>query len=303
MYKVGIFMGILRRIKMLIASRMLFSNWLSAGIKYYLIRCGIFKGSIKIKCCDNEYVLSPRVYSNIINAYYNGAFEGLECRESLYAVFTYMGRKIRFYDSFEFLYDIVFENFVGGAYDDIDTDNKVVIDIGAGVGDTAVLFSLRGAKRVIALEPFPSLYKKALINIKINGVEDKVSIINAGLGSFDGEVYAKLSDVCGYYLFKPGDECDVKVRMYTLNSLIKEFGVEGGSILKVDCEGCEYETILNASPEDLTVFDQIIIEYHNGYVELKRILENAGFETIIKPIRSIRQPMEKQGYIIAKHKT
>jgi FkbM family methyltransferase len=299
---VGIFMSVLRKIKVLIASRKLFNNWLSAGIKYYLIRYDIFKGSIKIKCCDNEYVLSPRVYSNIINAYYNGAFEELECGESLYAVFTYRGHKIRFYDSFEFLYDIVFENFVGGAYDDLDIDNKVVIDVGAGVGDTAILFSLRGAKRVIALEPFPSLYKKALINIKINDVEDKVSLINAGLGSLDGEVYAELSDVCGYYLFKPGYEHNVKVRMYTLNSLIKEFGIERGSILKVDCEGCEYETILNARLEDLKVFDQIIIEYHNGYVELKRILEDAGFETIIKPIRSVRQPVEKQGYIVAKHK-
>jgi FkbM family methyltransferase len=162
---------------------------------------------------------------------------------------------------------------------------------------------LKGAKRVIALEPFPSLYKKALINIKINGVEDRVSLINAGIGSFDGEVYAELSDIYGYYLFKPSDKCDVKVRMYTLNSLIKEFGIKEDSILKVDCEGCEYETILNARSEDLTVFDQIIIEYHNGYIELKRILENAGFETIIKPIRSIRQPVEKQGYIVARRKT
>jgi FkbM family methyltransferase len=40
-----------------------------------------------------------------------------------------------------------------------------VIDVGAGVGDTAILFALRGAKKVIALEPFPSLYEEALINI------------------------------------------------------------------------------------------------------------------------------------------
>jgi len=293
----------LRKIKMLIASRKLFSNWLSAGIKYYLIRRGIIKGSITIKCCSNEYVLSPRLYSNIISAYYDSVFEELECCGSLYAVFTYRGWKIRFCDSFEFLRDIVFENFIGGAYDDIDAGNRVVIDIGAGVGDTAILFSLKGAKRVIALEPFPSLYKKALINIKINGVEDRVSLINAGIGSFDGEVYAELSDIYGYYLFKPSDKCGVKVRMYTLSSLIKEFGIKEGSILKVDCEGCEYETILNARSEDLTVFDQIIIEYHNGYIELKRILEAAGFETIIKPMRNIRQPVEKQGYIVARRKT
>jgi tRNA/tmRNA/rRNA uracil-C5-methylase (TrmA/RlmC/RlmD family) len=83
---------------------------------------------------------------------------------------TYKGRRLRLYDSFEFLYDIVFENFAGGAYDDLDVRDRVVVDVGAGVGDTAILFSLMGAKKVIALEPFPSLYEKALVNVKINSV-------------------------------------------------------------------------------------------------------------------------------------
>jgi hypothetical protein len=70
----------------------------------------------------------------------------------------------------------------------------------------------------------------------------------------------------------------------------------------MDCEGCEYETILNMQPSDLAKFDQIIIEYHNGYIELRKILELAGFETTLKPIRSIKVPIEKQGYIVAKRK-
>jgi FkbM family methyltransferase len=178
----------------------------------------------------------------------------------------------------------------------------VVVDVGAGVGDTAILFSLMGAKKVIALEPFPSLYEKALVNIKINGVEDKVLLLNAGLGSFDGEVRAEPDEVRGYYPFKPSTN-GVKVRMYTLGSLIREFGIEKGSVLKVDCEGCEYETMLSAKPEDLEVFEQIVIEYHNGYAELRRFLENVGFITTIKPIRSAHRPIERQGYVIAKRKT
>jgi len=296
-------MGILRMFKVLIASRRLFSNWLSAGIRYYLVKHSMIKGGITVKCSNRKYALSPRVYSSIVNAYYDGAFEELECHDSLYAVFTYKGQKIRFCDSFEFLNDIVFENFIGGAYDDIDVSNRVVIDVGAGVGDTAILFALRGAKKVIALEPFPSLYKKALINIKINGVEDRVSLINAGLGSFNGEVYAELSDIHDYYLFKPAGKSDAKVKIYTLNSLIREFEIEKGSILKMDCEGCEYETILNAKPEDLMIFEQIVIEYHDGYMELRKVLEDAGFEIVIKPMKSIQQPVKKQGYIVARRKT
>jgi FkbM family methyltransferase len=177
----------------------------------------------------------------------------------------------------------------------------VVVDVGAGVGDTAILFSLMGAKKVIALEPFPSLYEKALVNVKINGVEDKVLLLNAGLGPFDGEVRAEAGEVRGYYSFKPSTN-GVKVRIYTLGPLIRELGIERGSVLKVDCEGCEYEAVLSAKPEDLAVFEQIVIEYHNGYAELKRFLEDAGFTTMIKPMRSMHKPIEKQGYLIAMYK-
>ncbi len=50
-------------------------------------------------------------------------------------------------------------------------------------------------------------------------------------GATDGEVCADLSDVEGYFLFRPGGRCDVRVRMYTLRTLIKEFEVEEGSVL------------------------------------------------------------------------
>ncbi len=95
--------------------------------------------------------------------------------------------------------------------------------MGASVGDTAILFSLHGARRVIALEPYPRLYEEALLNIKANGLADRVVLVNAGLGATDGEVCADLSDVEGYFLFRPGGRCDVKVSMYTLRTLIKEF--------------------------------------------------------------------------------
>jgi FkbM family methyltransferase len=203
-------------------------------------------------------------------------------------------------NSSAFLYDIVRENFLGGAYDDLVVGGRTVVDVGAGVGDTAILFALRGARRVVALEPYPSLYGEALINIRANGIEDRVVLINAGLGSFDGEVCASANNLNEYTIFKPSDECGVKVRMYTLSSLIKEFNIEDGSILKMDCEGCEYETIPRASSKDLSVFSQIIIEYHNGYHELRNALEKAGFKATIKPIRSAKIPIERQGYIIAK---
>jgi FkbM family methyltransferase len=300
------FKAYLRRLRILLASRKLFHNWLSTGIRYYLIKHGLVDGSITARFrCGGErvYVLSPQVYSLIVNAYYDGLFSGLGCGDLVYLVLDYGGFRVRLHiDSVAFLGDIVRENFVGGAYDDLVVGGRVVVDVGAGVGDTAILFALRGARRVVALEPYPSLYGEAIINIRANGIEDKVALINAGLGSFDGEVCASANNLNEYTIFKPSDECGVRVRMYTLSSLIREFNIENGSILKMDCEGCEYETIPRASSKDLSVFSQIIIEYHNGYHELRNALEKAGFKVTIKPIRSAKIPIERQGYIIAKRK-
>jgi len=96
------------------------------------------------------------------------------------------------------------------------------------------------------------------------------------------------------------DECSEGVPSITLSDVINGYGIHRGAVLKMDCEGCEYEALLHASPEDLKRFEEIIIEYHNGYKELKRFLESLGFDVEIKPIRGSLQPIEKQGYIVAK---
>ena len=83
----------------LLASRNLFHNWLSAGIKYYLIKHHLTNEDIVIRFrCDNnkEYVLNPQSYASIANAYYDSSFS-LECKDSIYLVLSYGNSKARFY--------------------------------------------------------------------------------------------------------------------------------------------------------------------------------------------------------------
>ncbi len=52
----------------------------------------------------------------------------------------------------------------------------------------------------------------------------------------------------------------------------------------MDCEGCEYDVIKSTSDEILKKFSHIQIEYHLGYFDLKKKLENCGFDvTVTKP--------------------
>jgi len=48
----------------------------------------------------------------------------------------------------------------------VDVKNKSVVDIGAFVGDTAIYFAIKGAEKVIAIEPHPGAYEELAENIE-----------------------------------------------------------------------------------------------------------------------------------------
>jgi hypothetical protein len=73
------------------------------------------------------------------------------------------------------------ESFID--YKDINVQDKFVLDIGAFLGDTALYFLGRGAKGVLALEPYEEFYKIATNNLYQNILNEEVKIFNVGIGN------------------------------------------------------------------------------------------------------------------------
>ncbi|MEM0004722.1 MAG: hypothetical protein QXE10_04310 [Desulfurococcaceae archaeon] len=68
-------MNVSRMLKTLLASRRLFSNWLSAGVRYFLMKYVLVKkDSIAVMCRGRIYVLKSETYGAIVNAHYEKAF-------------------------------------------------------------------------------------------------------------------------------------------------------------------------------------------------------------------------------------
>jgi len=67
-------------------------------------------------------------------------------------------------------------------YAKLNVVNKVVVDIGANIGDTAIFFFLHGAKSVIALEPIPKFYELARRNLSNNCSNAKIVLLNRAAG-------------------------------------------------------------------------------------------------------------------------
>ena len=130
--------------------------------------------------------------------------------------------------------------FFEQVYDFLKVKDKIVLDIGANIGDSSIYFTLKGAKKVIALDPN-----------------------QAGAGSATDSVTG-----------------GVKIPLKTLEELVHEFKIPDGSVIKIDCEGCEIDVIKFSDKKTLQKFSQIIIEYHYGYKDLKYKLENCGFKVV-----------------------
>jgi hypothetical protein len=131
-------------------------------------------------------------------------------------------------------------------------EGRDVVDIGAGVGDSTVYFALRGARRVIALEPVEEYYDELIENIKLNNVESRVIALNE---------YASAN---------------------TLVKLTGEYGINEG-VLKIDCEGCEYAVLGGTPIETLKRFKEVMIEYHGSPRPLVKKLVEAGFRVTVMP--------------------
>ena len=69
--------------------------------------------------------------------------------------------------------------------------NKVIIDIGANIGDTSLLFANEGSE-VYSYEPVPPIYEIALRNIKLNpDLENKVHLFNKAVSDKEGTIEIK----------------------------------------------------------------------------------------------------------------
>ena len=78
------------------------------------------------------------------------------------------------------------------------------------------------------------------------------------------------------------------------------------AVLKMDCEGCEYN-LLNEDRDTIRRFKRIQIEYHYGYEELYNYLKDNNFDVKYTEPRSVynsyaSNPNMKVGYIYTTRK-
>lgn len=174
-------------------------------------------------------------------------------------------------------------------YGSLDVYGRTVIDIGSSIGDSAIYFALRGAREVIGLEPFPTTHSHAVENVKRNGLSSRVKILRAACQAYDGHIQLNEHLVGTVGLSATESPGEHLTEALSLKSIVDRFKVHSG-VLKVDCEGDEYDIFDSVDNETLRAFDQIMIEYHFGLRRLVDKLLSAGFLVRYTRPRRTRNP-------------
>jgi FkbM family methyltransferase len=168
-------------------------------------------------------------------------------------------------------------------YGECDVHDGYVIDVGAFIGETAVYFVSKGARKVLAFEAAPPLFRLAKQNIVLNHVENVVQIKNAAVSDRNGSIrfdYLSNQPASSSYLNSSAQGATTFViKSISLKDVIGHS--DHVDLLKLNCEGAEHQILRQA--HELNLFDNIgsiMVEVHGPDEKLRGYLKNASYKIV-----------------------
>ncbi len=158
-----------------------------------------------------------------------------------------------------------------------------IIDVGANVGTATIWLAARAPKaRIAAVEPNPEVWQFLAQNVQVNGLDSRVQLIQAALGAASGTAYLEPGRYSIETRLAGSSVRDGLVtRTVTLADLLDSAGMAKVDLLKLDCEGAEYEVLHSSNESVLRRIGAIVGEYHavpgRKREELGACLAEAGF--------------------------
>lgn len=238
----------------------------------------------------NFFSLIKEQYPNIIlKEYKNG----------VYAEFD----DLKFYlESPEEFY-ILKEVFVENDYNLLSNERCVVFDIGMNIGISSLFFALKdNITKIYSFEPVVATYNQALYNFDLNKkYSNKIEPFNFGLGGStraEKVLYdSQMKGNCGIRLdLSPSITIDkaqeIEIQIISIEKIIKDIidrHPHQKIVLKIDCEGAEYEILKKLEKEDLLIkIDVFMIEWHDkGSEILEEILIKSDFNIVSRALSPI----------------
>ena len=165
---------------------------------------------------------------------------------------------------------------------------SVVIDIGANIGAFSILAASLGEDvTVYSYEPFSENFHLLENNIALNEFSSRIVPFCFAVGDQIGEKVVLSKGSSGVSTIYEKSGLEVIINVITLEEVFFANNIDHCDLLKLDCEGAEYD-ILYSTPRE--IFDKIKfinMEFHEQFdtgrgMEMKEFLEKRGFRVTIE---------------------
>lgn len=156
-----------------------------------------------------------------------------------------------------------------------------IVDIGSNVGVTVTWLSQKFPhSQIWAIEPSYKTSLRLAANIHLNGIAEHVTVLNVAVGADDGLGYLIEGNASITNSISVSNNSGSPVRVISLQSLLDVVGSRI-HLMKIDCEGSEYDFFCSASNEMLRQIDYIVAEAHSvgseAHIKLIERLAQIGF--------------------------
>lgn len=181
-----------------------------------------------------------------------------------------------------FIYDEIFKT---NAYnvEKHEIENKIVIDIGANVGMFSLLCHELSAQKIYAIEAQPTIYKIDLINNTIS--HSNIDCFNFAVLDDFGK-FVKIIDQGG--LSKISDQGESTPTITLEKFLVDNRINHNNMVLKIDCEGSEFDILLSTRNDILQRFETIYMELHGDTHQ------------VYKDPNIVRNKLVEAGFVLSK---
>jgi FkbM family methyltransferase len=167
-------------------------------------------------------------------------------------------------------------------------ENSVIIDIGANIGVYSLYAVQSKNTKVFAFEPMINNYNLLKENIRLNKLEKNIIAFNLAVGAkeekrklylgespFPSFLPISSSPFNASYGNSKKEEAQkyVEISCTPLKDVFDKNSIEKCDILKMDCEGAEFEILYNLPEEYFKRIKEIRMEYHNHLSDKKNNVE------------------------------
>jgi len=213
--------------------------------------------------------------------------------------FTYIfrdGTKIRVDDNINIATIAVV--FIKKDYGDIE-ENSTIIDIGANIGVYSIFAARNKNTKVYAFEPMIDNFRLLRKNIKLNKLDGKILPFNLAVGAKKEKRVLFLGGSPFHSLYPAEDspfnarydnkltvkQDYIEISCLSLKDIFQDNKIDYCNMLKLDCEGAEFEILYNLPKEYFKRIEKIRVEYHDHKIDkncsskkLAEFLINQGFK-------------------------